>query len=301
MKKLLWFAIIVLLIFIIGSAMVVWRRPLAVFAKLGRRGLTGAGLRKMRVETKLGPQVIFEGGTGPVLVFLHGAGDQAGAWSKVAPAFMDKYRVMVLDLPGHGESAPAEGPLSVGTIVNGVGAVLDQQTGSLTIVGNSLGGWVAMLYAREHPERIARLVVINGGAVRGERPDLTLMPANREEARKLFDALMDPGSPRVPDFVLDDVVREAHNGPISRMAAAGDMANFLLDGKLQEVKVPMELVWGEADRMLPLDYAQRMQAQLPAARLTTIPRCGHVPQQECPLTLTATLKKVLGEPAASGR
>jgi pimeloyl-ACP methyl ester carboxylesterase len=154
-----------------------------------------------------------------------------------------------------------------------------------------------MLYAVKHPERVARLVAVNGGALRGDRPDLTLTPSNREEARKLFDALTDPGSLRLPDFVLDDVVRQARSGPLGRLASTSqDMQNYLLEGRLNELTVPVDLLWGSADRMLSLDYARRMEAGLPATRLTVIFRCGHVPQQECPAHFVMALEKILELP-----
>lgn len=291
-------AIGALLLLMVLSGLYVRRHPLAVAAWWGRRSLAAAGFTKIYVENSQGTQAAWQAGSGPALIFLHGLGDQSGTWASVAPAFVKDHRVLLLDLAGHGESAPATGSLNIGDMVDGLTSVLAKQTGPVTIVGNSLGAWVAMLYSIEHPDRVQRIVLLNGGGISGERPDLTLMPANREEARKLFDALMDPGSPRVPDFVLDDVVREAHRGPIARMAAEVEVQqSYLLDDRLQEVKVPVDIVWGEADRMLPVDYARRMQAGLPAARLTIIPRCGHVPQQECPQTLTAALEKVLSQAA----
>ncbi len=126
---------------------------------------------------------------------------------------------------------------------------------------------------------------------------LTLQPKNRAEARKTIEALRDPGSIRVPDFVLDDVVREAAKGPIARLSAASDgMEKFVLEGRLGEVTVPVDIVWGASDRVMPLSYAERMRAELARVRLTELPRCGHVPQQECPAAFAETLLKLLAGP-----
>jgi pimeloyl-ACP methyl ester carboxylesterase len=213
------------------------------------------------------------------------------------------YRLIVPDLPGHGGSAPEAGPLSIGTVLAGTAALLDNVAPGkpAILVGNSLGAWIGMVLALEKPERVARLVIINGGGSKGERPDLTLTPANREEARQLMTALRDPGSPFIPDFVLDDVIRQSKSGPIGRLASAAvEMEKYLLDNRLQELEVPVDLVWGESDRLFSVDYARRMLAQLPAARLTIIPRCGHVPQQECPDKFREELVKILHqEPPSS--
>ena len=96
---------------------------------------------------------------------------------------------------------------------------------------------------------------------------------------------------------MDDVIRAANTGPIARLAAdAKGMEAYLLDGKLGGLDVPADLVWGASDKLLSLDYANRLAAQLPAARLTTIERCGHAPAVECPDRFTAALLKVLKDP-----
>jgi pimeloyl-ACP methyl ester carboxylesterase len=282
-------------------------RPLAMYTASGRRALVSAGLVKSAVPSPAGPQTFFRGGSGPVLVLVHGAGDQAAAWSIVAPKLLPGRTLVVPDLAGHGQSAPEKGPLPVETLLAGLSAVLDETRAlgtdkKITIVGNSLGAWLACLWAKEHPERVERIVLVNGGPLRHVAEGLTLQPKTREEARKTIEALRDPGSIRVPDFVLDDVVREAGKGPIARLAAASDgMGKHVLEGRLEEVTVPVDIVWGSSDRLMPLAYAERMLAGLPRARLTELPRCGHVPQQECPAAFAAALGKLLaGPPPATG-
>ena len=292
-------ALIVILLFVVVFAF--WRFPIEVGMRLESRALDKAGFTTFdsTLPDGSGEWAGYQAGNGPLLVFLHGAGDHAGAWSEVAPAFKDRYRVIVLDLPGHGRSAPREGPLPLGTVLQGVTFLLDKHVdrdSRMILVGNSMGAWIAMLYAREHPDRVERILAINGGPLRG-RQDVSLLPRDRDEARKLMALLRDPGSPPVPDFVLDGVVRHSRNGPIGRLVATGaDMERYLLDGKLGDFRTPVDVVWGESDRLLDLDYARRMEAQLPAARLTVLPRCGHVPLRECPAGLTTALARVLSEP-----
>lgn len=301
MKKILISLLAIMVLVLAGTTFLVWRYPLAIFNQQNRRELTKAGFVQLRILTRVGGQTVFEKGNGPTLLLLHGAGDQAGSWSKAAPELATKYHVLVLDLPGHGDSEPSEGVLPLGTILDGLDDVIKAKAPNqrVILVGNSLGGWMAMYYAHEHPEKVDRIVAIDGGPLRGERPDLVNLPKNRDEAAKIFDAILDPGSVHPAGFVLDDVVRQAQKGPIGRMAAVGvpDMSKYLLDGKLGELRTPVDLLWGESDRMIPVHYAERVRDELPASRLTTIPRCGHVPQQECPKRLTLALVSVLALPA----
>jgi pimeloyl-ACP methyl ester carboxylesterase len=288
-------------LFLLVVAFAFWRYPVEIGMRLESRAVEKAGFTAFNTTLPdgTGEWVGYQAGNGQPLVFLHGAGDHAGAWSEVAPAFKDKNRVILLDLPGHGRSAPEEGPLPLGTILEGVTFLLDKQVahGSrMILVGHSMGAWVAILYAREHPDRVERIVAINGGPLRG-RQDVSLLPRDREEARKLMAMLRDPGSPPVPDFVLDGVVRYSRNGPIGRLVAmAADMERYLLDGKLSDFRTPVDLVSGESDRLIDFEYARRMEAQLPATRLTILPRCGHVPVRECPKGLTTALERVLSRP-----
>jgi len=271
-------------------------RPLAAYAAAGRRALGKAGLEKARVASPAGEQAFFRGGSGPVLVLLHGAGDQASAWSLVAPKLLPGRTLVVPDLAGHGASAPGAGPISVPMLLSGLSAVLDAAApkGKVTIVGNSLGAWLACLWAKDHPERVERLVLVNGGPLKHAAEGITLLPKDRAEARAAVDELRDPGSIRVPDFVLDDVVRQAATGPLARLAAtSGEMEPYVLDGRLGGLDVPVDLLWGASDQLLPISYAERMRAELPKARVTELPRCGHVPQQECPAAFAAALGTLL--------
>ena len=276
--------------------------PLARMAAAARQALGEAGLERREVAAAGGRLVIWRGGAGPHLVLLHGSGQQAGAWAAVAPGLIDAFTVHVLDLPGHGDSAPAEGPLPMARVVAGVEAYLLSLDGPAILVGNSMGAWLATLEAHRHPGKVSRAVLVNGGALLNvPAPGLTLTPADREGARRLMAALRDPASPPLPDEVLDDLVLRSRAGPTGRMLQdlPGLMAH-LLDGRLGEVEVPVDILWGASDRLIPLDYARRMEGQLPRARLTVLEGCGHIPPAECPQAFLATLRTVLAQspPAA---
>jgi len=272
--------------------------PLARQAVAARVALSGAGLERTEVETTGRTLVVWRGGAGPHLILLHGSGQQAGAWAKVAPALLAELTVHVLDLPGHGESEPAEGPLRMADVVAGVEAYLLSLDGPAILVGNSLGAWLATLQSHRHPVRVARAVLVDGGALLNVPAEgLSLVPADREAARRVMAAVRDPASPQLTDEELDELVGRSDGGPTARMLqdVPGLMAH-LLDGRLGEVTVPVDVVWGASDRLVPLDYARRMVGELPRARLTVIERCGHIPPTECPERFLAVLRELLESP-----
>ncbi len=288
-----------LLVLTIGAGVGFYRNPLAVNTYFERRALKRAGgLRARVIPVAMGNLMLWEGGDGPSVLLLHGAGDQAGTWSKVVPQLVGKYRVLVPDLPGHGESEPQNSPLDVEMMFSAVNEMLAVVSPDepVTIVGNSLGAWVALLMAARQPEKVRRVVLVNGGAIRGDYKGPGLIPENVADARRLMVVLMGPEGEIVPNFVLKDVVREAHRGPLVQlMANPSAMGASLLDGKLDEVKVPVDLLWGKLDQMFDLSYANRMMDGLPMARITILKDCGHVPQRQCPVHFTKELLKILQE------
>ena len=286
---------------VIVFSVVFFFRPIATTVWLRRNALRRAGLRKTQLTTTVGKQVVWHGGAGPVLVLLHGAGDQAGTWNRVAPELMRHFQLVIPDLAGHGESEPVAGVLSLGTLLTALEQVLDAapwRDAPLVLAGNSLGAWMAMLYvkkcAQKYPQRVTRVILIDGGPIKNSS-EIGLMPKDREEARRTLDTVLDPSSPRRPNFVLDDLVRLSNTGPISRLLAAGeeDISKYLLEEELGNFQTPVDLVWGASDRLVPLDYAKKLQSQLPHGTLTVIERCGHAPQFERPRELTQVLLQIL--------
>lgn len=320
LKLAVFFGLAVIVVPMLVGAWLVWKRPLTVDAWVSRWALKRQGLHAGELETPSGAMTVWEGGAGPTMVLLHGAGDQAGAWARVIGPLVKQYRVLVPDLPGHWKSEPRKGPISVEQLLGGVGALIDDRSPGepVILVGNSMGAWIAFLYAVDHPEQVARLVAINGGPIRDDNAAVNILPKNREEARQTMKGLLGPNTVLPPDFVLDDVVRWASSGPAARLASRlarpdADLDAYVLDGRLDQVRVPVDLVWGDADDLFTMSYARRLLDGLPAARLYPVKDCGHVPHRECPDRLLAALTEALaasppsaapmptgGQPSASG-
>jgi pimeloyl-ACP methyl ester carboxylesterase len=309
LKLAIGFGLAVVVVPLLLGMWLFWKRPLTVDAWMSRLALGKRGLQASELVTPAGTMTVWEGGSGPTMVLLHGAGDQAGAWARIIEPLVADYRVLVPDLPGHWKSDPREGPISIEQLLDGLEALMDARCadGPAIVVGNSMGAWIAFLYAVEHPQRVARLVAINGGPITDENSGINILPRTREEARATMKALLGPNTVLPPDFVLDDVVRQARVGPAARLAqglphVGPELEAIVLNGRLDEVAVPVELVWGDADELFTMSYAGRLLEGLPAARLHTVKDCGHVPHRECPDRLLAALTEALAEaplPAAA--
>lgn len=280
-----------------------FRHPLAVNAARERLTLRLSGFSLEKVPTSAGSLRAWVKGEGPCLVFLHGAGDQAGTWAAVAPAFTSGFRVVLLDLPGHGGSAPAAGPLPMGTVLSATREALATLCSAETVVvGNSLGAWLACLLTAEPGLPLRGVVLVNGGPVRGHYLGPALAPKDRAEARQVMRVLLGKAGERVPGFVLDDVVRAAQRGPIPRLLAALDSWEPHVWGEeqLRGCQVPVLLAWGEEDGLFDRAYAEKLASSLPKARLEWLAGCGHVPQRQCPEPLRKALAQWLPSVVGSG-
>src|SRR5581483_11675150 len=182
---------------------------LNILDQMNRQALRAAGLAERTADSPLGAQTFFASPEGEPMWLLHGAGDHAGGWSRVAPQLLKAgYRLTVPDLAGHGTSEPFDRPLTMDMFLAGVDAVWSASAQAPAIlVGNSFGAWLAIVWAIRHPQRVVRIVAVDGGPVTGIRPDLTLTPGDRVEARRIWEATVDRSHWTVPDMVLDEVIR----------------------------------------------------------------------------------------------
>src|ERR1017187_5880180 len=187
--------IVLLLVFAAVTALIVFLilfflPPIPPTVRLQRSKRRRAGLGRTRLPTASGKQIAWHGGAGPLLVLLHGAGDQAGTWSKVARELKRHFQLLIPDLAGHGGSDPAAGVLSLGTLLAALEQVLDAipwRDAPLVLVGNSLGAWMAMLCTQKCPQRVTRVILVDGGPIKSAS-EIGIMPKNREEARRALDA-----------------------------------------------------------------------------------------------------------------
>lgn len=245
-------------------------------------------------ETERGEMHRYSGGEGRVLVLLHGFGDSASGWAQAAPELARHFRVVALDLPGHGASGPAAPPLGFDDLQAGLEAALEDQGDELILLGNSLGGWVATMFALEHPARVQRLLLLNSGGASWSRVDADLLlPKTRDRQRAKILAMLGDKALPAPGFLLDQL---NEHGRDPRLLSLWDdhQRGHYLDAQLGEVRTPVDMIWGTPDPFLPVDgYADRLRDALPDARLHLIEGCGHTSQYSCPEDLTNLVIELL--------
>jgi pimeloyl-ACP methyl ester carboxylesterase len=271
----------------------------AQLAVLERALAASAGLRRRTIET--GPDriaTLVRVGDRDLVpaVLIHGFGGDKETWLMLAPLLKRRRGLVIVDLPGHGRSsdiADAATPRRHGAAVTGVMDALG--IGRAVLIGNSLGGGIALRIAANAPERVAALALIDSTtpwshetdeAQSWAESDNPLIPGGGERATKAFMERVAEKQPAVPQAVIRYVAaRRAAAGPRLRrlfsdfIRARGAEA---IPAELESIRTPALLIHGERDRVIGVASSHRLARHLPASALHVLPGVGHVPQLETP-------------------
>jgi pyruvate dehydrogenase E2 component (dihydrolipoamide acetyltransferase) len=239
-------------------------------------------------------------GDAPPLVFLHGLGGSQSTWQVVLGDLVEQHRVAAIDLPGHGTSdRSAEADYSI----TGIAHAIAEAVGKLglsrpIVVGHSLGGAVALRIAIEQPKLIHGVVALDsaglGEEIGSELTDLMAGQAGTDTARGLLQLFYqdqklvnERGVAEMAQMQLADGAWAAQQSVANAAFASGrQLQAARLDPAA--VSVPVLLIWGEHDRVIPARHAIEALTRFPDASLAIVPNVGHVPQVENPIR-TATL------------
>jgi pimeloyl-ACP methyl ester carboxylesterase len=245
-------------------------------------------------------------GTGETLLLIHGMAGSSATWRAIIPELSKKYRVVAPDLLGHGASAKPRGDYSLGAFAAWLRDLLDELGISrATVIGQSLGGGVAMQFTYQHRDYCQRLVLISSG---GLGPDLNwilrilsapgaelLLPVVAPRpvlniGNKLGSWLTSVGvqSPRASEMwsayssLADQQTRQAFLRTLRSVVDYRGQAVSAL-GKIHvSYGLPTLLIWGEEDRIIPVAHGYAAHEAVPGSRLEVLPGVGHFPHVESP-------------------
>lgn len=273
-------------VLLLAFAAVVYLRPLSLLFAARDAYLFATGMRGHHVRVGAHRVHYYAGGEGPPLVVVHGVASRAADAALLYPALMKHRRIYALDLLGYGDSdKPRDADYSVRMQAGVVRGFMDAlRIQEADMIGISMGGWVALKIAADHPRRVRRLVLVSSAGL--EFPttlrETSFSPANLDELRASL-ALQTDNAARIPTFVLRDFLRRSKQKAwvVRRSMASMLTLRDVLDGRLQRVRMPVLLVWGTADRIVPFSLAAKMQREMPHARLVALPGCGHLAIIEC--------------------
>lgn len=275
---------IVALLLLAALAAFVYFRPLTVFFTLRKAYLFAIGVRGHDVQ--VGPHRLryLVAGDGPPLVLVHGVAMRAEDWAPILRTFAKSHRVYAPDLLGYGETDRGRDH-SIKAQADVVRGFLDaMQLEQPDMLGVSMGGWVALKLAAEHPQRVRKLVLVSsaGFAFKTSLHERSFSARNLDELRASL-AMQSDRAGLLPTFVLRDFLRHSKmKAPLVRASMRAALSGRdLMNRKLQRVTMPVLLVWGTEDRIVPFHLAAEMQRELPQAKLVALEGCGHLAIMEC--------------------
>ncbi|WP_246209978.1 alpha/beta fold hydrolase [Nocardioides piscis] len=267
-------------------------------------------------------------GTGPALLLLHGLGCDHTTWAPVVELLAKRYTVIVPDLLGHGRSDKPRADYSVGGYANGMRdllTVLGIET--VTVVGHSFGGGVAMQFAYQFPERTDRIVLVASGGLGPEvSPALRAittpgfhqlmgvltLPGVRHVGTAAMRALAATGQRSLRDLREVAAIYDSFKDPHAR-AAIRHVVRAVIDWQGQIVSMadrayltdamPICVVWGRNDQVIPVRHASNVAVLAPTAQVQVIPNAGHFPHKDHPQRFVKILNQFIRstEPATYSR
>ncbi|MBV9684928.1 MAG: alpha/beta fold hydrolase [Solirubrobacterales bacterium] len=260
-------------------------------------------LRLRSIRTSAGSLSTIEAGTGEPVLLLHGLGATKASFLPTIDALRPAYRTIAIDLPGFGDSdKPLFGAYDPPFFADAITGLLDAlDLESAHLVGNSMGGRVALELGLRRPDRVGRLVLLAPSMAwlkpRPWAPYLRLIPTQlgmfQPAPRPLVEMIVKqvvPGSEKEWTAAGIDEFMRSYLSPLGRAAFYAAARNIYLeeprgpDGfwtRLGALKPEALFVWGRKDNIVPIGFARHVHAQLPAARHLELD-CGHVPQLERP-------------------
>ena len=233
---------------------------------------------------------------GAPLVLLHGYPLDHHLWDEVAPLLEDTFDLVLPDLRGFGESTIADSSPTMEDYAADIAALLDYlNIQKAAIVGHSMGGYVALAFARLYPERVSGFGLVSSQVLAD--------PPDRKEGRyksaadvaengiASVVAMMTPkftSNEGLQVFARTSMERQqpaAYIGALKAMAERPDSTSLL-----SSLKVPVVVIHGDADALIPVDRAREVKAGLPQARLVEISGAGHMPMMEAKEQTAEALK-----------
>jgi len=273
----------------------------------------------VKSETLHGRSVSYvEAGEGPVLLLIHGMGGSVDNWRAVIEPLARDHTVIAPDLPGHGRSVQGGGDYSVGALAAGLRdllVVLGHERA--TLVGHSLGGGIAMQFAYQFPEIAERLVLVSSGglgpevspllraaALPGAGPFIAATAAAARWVQSGFRRAESAGLHPSTD-VAEVVLGYAALADPERRAAFLATVRSVINTRGQRVSavdrlylaeaVPVLIVWGARDPLVPAHHGEHAHRGIPGSRLEVFEKVGHLPQLEAPSRFVTVLERFLAE------
>lgn len=299
-KKSRWFRktllVVVVVLVLLGTAF--YLRPTAVSQMVARARMWTHGIHSEYVQLGAYRIHYLVAGEGHPVVLVNGLGGTSENWGNMIPELKSKgFKVYAPDMLGFGRSdKPADADYSISLQADILKQfLLSQNLDHVDLVGWSMGGWIVMKYAGANPQSVNRLVLLDSaGLIYDAANAQALRPKNVDQLAHMFD-ILNPNPKPIPAFVARDIVRVMGEGDwiIDRTLKSMFTGKDVMDNHLQELNMPVLIVWGKQDLITPLTLANKLHSQIPHSTLYVVDACGHLAPTLCQGEVAPQIEKFL--------
>jgi pimeloyl-ACP methyl ester carboxylesterase len=225
----------------------------------------------------------------PKVILLHGLGSSIVSWQFNINALAQNYHVIAPDQIGFGKSDRPLLKYRVGTYVDFLDKFMaETKIEKASLVGNSLGGWVAAWMAIKYPNRVEKIVLADAAGLKPSDIDLNLIYSlnysTRDEVRALVKLVFYNQAIFGNELFIDESMRvrvAANDGyTINSLIESIKRGEDFLNGRLGEIKKPTLIIWGKQDGLLKLSDGEQFKREIAVSELIVFDQCGHAPQVE---------------------
>jgi pimeloyl-ACP methyl ester carboxylesterase len=311
MKRWLWSLLLVFVVLLCGAAVTFYLAPIAVSDAAVRFHLWRSGVHSRYVNVD-GNRIHFfdaparSAQPGKPLLLVHGLGARGEDWAPMISALAAQgFHVYALDLLGYGRSARPDVVYSIALeekiVVDFMRAV---GLNRADVAGWSMGGWVALKLAADHPMLVDRLVVYDTAGIYFPPTfaDSLFTPHDAAGLEQL-QVMLSPHPVALPGFVQRAVIRRLRSNAwvIQRSLSAMKNGRDLLDFQLHNISRPTLIVWGANDTLIPSSVGETMHREIPGSNLLLVEGCGHMAPSECARPVVdGTVRFLQAEPPIVG-
>ena len=237
-------------------------------------------------------------GKGMPLVLIHGYPLDHSIWNETISQLENDFDLILPDVRGFGESTTFDAPYTLSDIANDLAALLDSLgVERTTLAGHSMGGYIALAFAKAFPERVTGLALVSSQTAsdtpeRKEGRYKTAADVSQKGVQIVADGMTDKLTPNqsVRDVIRPLIAKQSVagvTGALKAMAEREDLTSFLAS-----FGQPLVLIHGDADELIPVERAREIKSLVPSAHLVELRGGGHMPMMEMPVETTTALKKL---------
>lgn len=237
-------------------------------------------------------------GKGMPFVLIHGYPLDHSIWNETISQLENDFDLILPDVRGFGESTTFDAPYTLSDIANDLAALLDSLgVERTTLAGHSMGGYIALAFAKAFPERVTGLALVSSQTAsdtpeRKEGRYKTAADVSQKGVQIVADGMTDKLTPNqsVRDVIRPLIAKQSVagvTGALKAMAEREDLTSFLAS-----FGQPLVLIHGDADELIPVERAREIKSLIPSAHLVELRGGGHMPMMEMPVETTTALKKL---------